>query len=526
VLINTACVTDAGGSMVMCDVVRWDRVTGNRSTVAVRGGREFVASDIADNGRVLVGRRPAYEATYSASDPGTPLRRVGVVYGGTSGHLSSDGEIFLADVHVTLCCRGVTALRVSDGTVLASRGVEWSGLPGIVAVQMTGDGRHLIETVLNYRPTANTTYADPYNTYEVEDLDGQPARALHANQVVWISTAGVTGIGADATTVVLNLTVVDPAHDGFLTVWPCGLSRPLASNVNFGAGTTVGSEVFAGVGSGGHVCVSSNVDVNVVIDAQGWFDTSSPYRPVVPFRLLDTRGADTSGTAHVVSGTEIVVPIAGVATIGADASSAVLSVIVTNPAAAGFLTVWPCGQTRPIASNVNFDVGETRANTVLATLGTDGRVCMASNADVDVVVDAQGWFPTPAPYRGGTPQRIADTRGGEVDAAANLAAGSRVVISARTGAAATMLNIAATNPAADGFATVWPCDQPQPFVSNLNFTAGETTANAVLAGAAADGTICIASSVDVDLIVDVQGDFDADAGYHSVAPFRLLDTRI
>ena len=46
----------------------------------------------------------------------------------------------------------------------------------------------------------------------------------------------VTGRGAvpgDATAVVLNVTVTQPLGSGFVTVYPCGDPRPLASNLNF-----------------------------------------------------------------------------------------------------------------------------------------------------------------------------------------------------------------------------------------------------------------------------------------------------
>lgn len=35
-----------------------------------------------------------------------------------------------------------------------------------------------------------------------------------------------------ATAVSLNVTIVNPVASGFVTVWPCGVSRPLSSNLN------------------------------------------------------------------------------------------------------------------------------------------------------------------------------------------------------------------------------------------------------------------------------------------------------
>jgi hypothetical protein len=57
--------------------------------------------------------------------------------------------------------------------------------------------------------------------------------------------------------------------------------------------------------------------------------------------------------------------VAGVAGVPVDASSVALNVIAVDPTAAGFLTVYPCGSTRPDASSVNFVAGETIPNLVI-----------------------------------------------------------------------------------------------------------------------------------------------------------------
>ena len=63
-----------------------------------------------------------------------------------------------------------------------------------------------------------------------------------------------------------------------------------------------------------------------------------------------------------------------------------------DAAAAGFVTVWPCGVDRPLASNVNFEAGETRPNSVIAKIGADGKVCVFASQTIDAVVDVAGYF--------------------------------------------------------------------------------------------------------------------------------------
>ncbi len=204
-----------------------------------------------------------------------------------------------------------------------------------------------------------------------------------AGSVTELVVAGRGGVPADASAVVLTVTVTEPVGAGFVTVFPCGSPRPLASNVNFVAGATVANSVVSGVGVGGRVCLFSMVDAQLVVDVDGFFPASSSFVSLVPARLLESR----SGLAHgrwvcsagigvrgAGSVTELVV--AGRGGVAADASAVVLTVTVTEPVGAGFVTVFPCGSPRPLASNVNFVAGATVANSVVSGVGVGGRVCL------------------------------------------------------------------------------------------------------------------------------------------------------
>ncbi|MEZ5256618.1 MAG: InlB B-repeat-containing protein, partial [Ilumatobacteraceae bacterium] len=103
---------------------------------------------------------------------------------------------------------------------------------------------------------------------------------------------GSNGVPADASAVVLNVTVTRPAADGFLTLYPCGQDRPNTSTVNFAAGRDVANSVTVQVGQGGAVCVYSSADADVVIDVNGAYSSSegaAHLLPLAPARLFDTR---------------------------------------------------------------------------------------------------------------------------------------------------------------------------------------------------------------------------------------------
>ena len=63
---------------------------------------------------------------------------------------------------------------------------------------------------------------------------------------------------------------------------------------------------------------------------------------------------------------------------------------VTNPVGSGFVTVFPCGQSVPLASNLNYVAGQTVPNVVVAKVGAGGKVCINSFAATDLVVDVAG----------------------------------------------------------------------------------------------------------------------------------------
>jgi hypothetical protein len=128
--------------------------------------------------------------------------------------------------------------------------------------------------------------------------------------------------------------------------------------------------------------------------------------------------------------------------------------------------------------------------------------------------------------------RLLDTRSN----AQPLRAGAAIAI-ATTGrcnvpAAATALavSVTATQSTTAGYAVVWPGRAPQPSTSTVNVAANETRANGAIIAVAADGSLSVAASAPMHVVVDVVGAFvpaaSATAGrFVAMTPRRLLDTR-
>lgn len=81
--------------------------------------------------------------------------------------------------------------------------------------------------------------------------------------------------------------------------------------------------------------------------------------------------------------------------VPAAATPVALNVTATEPDLPGFLTVYPCSEGRPTASNLNFAAGDSIANLVVAKLDNARSVCIFASASTHVVVDLQGWLGAP-----------------------------------------------------------------------------------------------------------------------------------
>jgi hypothetical protein len=98
----------------------------------------------------------------------------------------------------------------------------------------------------------------------------------------------VTTIPADAVAAAINVTSVDSPGAGYVTVWPCGVDRPLVSTLNFGPGAIRANGAIAPLGAGGTLCLYSHTPTDVVVDVVGWF-TGAATATVVGVRVAHPR---------------------------------------------------------------------------------------------------------------------------------------------------------------------------------------------------------------------------------------------
>ena len=278
------------------------------------------------------------------------------------------------------------------------------------------------------------------------------------------------------------------------------------------------------------------------------------YVPLTPARFLDTRSMATGartfdgndlGCGAVGQGlmnvrTLVVGGRAGIPSTGVDAVA--VNVTVVSPTSSNYVTVYPSGTPKPNASNINFVAGQTIPNMAIVKVGNDGKIAIYNEGgSTQVIVDVVGWFPDGSDYTGVDPQRLLDTRScsgcdtidGLYEAEGALVAQETFFLPVvgrgtipLTGVGAVALNVTVASPTASNYLTVYPSGAPQPTASNLNFTAGQTIANMVIAKVGNDGKIAIFNNAgSTQVLVDVVGWFPSVSEYTGIVPQRFMDTR-
>ena len=458
-----------------------------------------------------------------------------------------DGLVFLTTPGSSTQVPGTLKEFVSTPTGTFAAEIDTTGVPPgqyspyVICVNTSKVGPGSLYTVtVPVIPGSTYFPLSPARVLDTRDGTGTGGviATLGAGASIDVPVTNRLGVPAsNVTAVALNVVATNAAGaPSFLTVWPTGQNRPLASNLNFQPGVSVPNLVIARVGVDGKVSLFNNLGtVNVAADVQGYFlgdATGSTYVPLVPARVLDTRTGTGAATAPVGPGGIIEVKVTDAGGVPAAGGTAVaLNVTATNVSGSeSFLTVWPAGSSRPVASNLNFIQRQTVPNLVIARVGVDGKVLIYNNVGtVDVIADTQGYFAAPvtppatppgSQYFPANPARILDTRNGTGvpgGATGQLGTGGTLELQVTgaggvpNNATAVVLNVTATDsPGPDSFLTAYPTGAARPFASNLNFTAGQTIPNLVIARIGAGGKVTIYNNLGSTFVVgDVQGWFTA-----------------
>jgi hypothetical protein len=457
-----------------------------------------------------------------------------VVNGSSSDTISAERKLILNNTTLAML---VTAdppvgstMRLIDNRGAGVVTGQFAGLPqGTVFTDgassfrinyLGGDGNDVTVTRVpnGSPPTLGAMFSavGPARVLDTRNGTGVARRKVGADQFVSLKITGRNGIpSAGVAAVAMNVTVTNPEAAGFVTVYPCGGTKPLASNLNYSAGQTIPNQVSVPVAADGTVCFYTQSATDLIADVSGWYGLDGKaFSAVAPARAMDTRNGTGVAKTKVGADRFVALKVTGSNGVPAAGVNAVtMNVTVTNPEAAGFITAYPCGGTKPLASNLNYTTGQTIPNQVTVPVAADGTVCFYSQSATDLIADVSGWFGAGGTtFNGVSPRRLLDTRDGTGAARAKVGADRFVSFKVTgsngvpaSGVSSVTLNVTVTNPEAVGFVTAYPCGGTKPLASNLNYTIGQTIPNQVTVPVAADGTICLYTQSTADLIADISG---------------------
>ena len=326
--------------------------------------------------------------------------------------------------------------------------------------------------------------------------------------------------------------------DGTTTLGTATLSGGVAKLVLSAGALAAGTHSLtaAYAGDAGNLPSTSSAVAYRVSSAPG------TYVALRPTRLLDTR-SDLGAHGPVAAGGVVRLKVTG-GSVPDGVSAVVLNVTVTQPTAGGFLTAYADGQQQPLASNLNFVTGQTVPNLVVAPVDSNGYVDIynGSRGTSQIVADLGGYFVGGTPTVSGAfaaqgPTRVLDTRvnlGGDGPVPANGVVRLKVTSdTVPAGVSAVVLNVTVTQPTAGGFLTAYADGAARPMASNLNFVAGQTVPNLVVAPVSTDGYVDIynGSRGTSQIVADLAGYFlggtpTVSGAFTAQGPTRVLDTRL
>ncbi len=119
---------------------------------------------------------------------------------------------------------------------------------------------------------------------------------------------------------------------------------------------------------------------------------------ISPTRALDTRASSGGPIGVTIAGPlgpdeTLDLKLTAPGPVPVDGVAAVINVTLDGATAKSFLTVWPAGEPRPLASTNNAEPGLITPNSMIAKLGTNGSISIFNAAgSTHVVIDVVGYL--------------------------------------------------------------------------------------------------------------------------------------
>ena len=257
----------------------------------------------------------------------------------------------------------------------------------------TGRAQVVADLVGYVSPTAPGRFlpVTPYRVLDTRYATGLPrTTAVGTREAVDVP---VPFAPAEASAVVVNITVTDPSAATWLAAYQGHSAWDGTSSVNTTRGETSANLAIVPLAADHTIRLqNANGSAHVVADVQGFVvtGTGSAYTAAqTPVRVLDTREGIAARGRLDASGL-ISVPVPG---LPVGATAVAVTVTAVDPSADTYIRAVGAGDTGSQSSNVNLRKGETRANLAIVPVGPGGRITITTHAgDVQLIADVSGWF--------------------------------------------------------------------------------------------------------------------------------------
>jgi Cutinase/Fibronectin type III domain len=313
-----------------------------------------------------------------------------------------------------------------------------------------------------------------------------------------VQIAGVGGVPAGATAVMVNTEVFNPSASGYVRVTPAGLDAGVATQ-EFGRGQAISNLVAVQLVGGRMQVKVSAGSARILMDVAGYYSatTGASFTPLPTARVFD----GSAGTSPRL------VQVAGVGGVPVGATAVMVNTEVFAPSAAGYVRVTPAGLDAGVATQ-EFGRGQAISNLVAVQL-VGGRVQVKVSAgSARVLMDVAGYYSattgasfTPLPTArvfdgsaGTSPRQVQITGTGGVPA----------------GATAVVVNTEVFGPSAAGYVRVTPAGLDAG-VATQEFARGQAISNLVAVQLVGGRVQVKVSAGSARVLMDVAGYYSAAA---------------
>ena len=428
--LSGVCSSDFGQFGARCSLGHLDQVQQDLLLLdlgTAQGGTGYTMQGVCNTQCAA----PPPQATLTQVSPAAQPAQAGNVLVITGANLSLDTKVALAS-NGTSRDNGKPASVNSAGTSLTVTFNTSGPTPGQYDMVLGNPGYTVGTPSPGYLPGAYTVTAAPPAAALQRFTAVSPARILDtrsglgaakakvkAHATVTLTVAGKGGVPAsNVTAVALEVTAVSPAAAGYLIAYPAGKTRPGVSDLNFASGQAATNLIVVPLNGGKASIYNGGAGtLDLTADVAGYYagNSGSKLTTMTPSRLLNTTTGAGAAKAPVAAHGTVALTVTGRFAIPATGVTAVaLTVTALSPKAAGALTVYPNGTSRPTATSLSFAAGQAVTSLVIVRL-VNGKASLYNNSagTVQLYADAVGYYSAKgSSFLPLTAQRVLDTRSG------------------------------------------------------------------------------------------------------------------